>query len=152
MKPKPFNIRNSNGRNGLHVRTHFHRKRLGHDNSACGDCRGYVFCFQTENQIFYNRPPVFNLYAKHMDPERWSRIISFADPEKFAKTSGYQLWNSLLALGSGFWSGLGFTQSRLKWNYLSEAHTDFILSIAGEELGFMTILPVIPPYRHKFRK
>jgi cell division protein FtsW len=51
-----------------------------------------------------------------------------------------------MALGSGFWSGLGFTQSRLKWNYLPEAHTDFILSIVGEELGFIAIMLVVFGY------
>jgi cell division protein FtsW len=90
--------------------------------------------------------PFLFIYAKYMDPERWSRITSFMDPEIVAKDSGYQLWNSLMALGSGFWSGLGFTQSRLKWNYLPEAHTDFILSIVGEELGFIAILLVIFGY------
>lgn len=90
--------------------------------------------------------PFLFIYAKYMDAERWSRMTSFLDPEIVAKDSGYQLWNSLMALGSGFWSGLGFTQSRLKWNYLPEAHTDFILSIVGEELGFIAILAVIFGY------
>ncbi|MFZ2656973.1 MAG: putative peptidoglycan glycosyltransferase FtsW [Victivallales bacterium] len=90
--------------------------------------------------------PFVFFYVKFMDAERWSRITSFMDPELVAKDSGYQLWNSLMALGSGFWGGLGFTQSRLKWNYLPEAHTDFILSIVGEELGFIAILLVIFGY------
>ncbi|HBC85527.1 MAG TPA: stage V sporulation protein E [Lentisphaeria bacterium] len=90
--------------------------------------------------------PFVVIYLKYMDPERWSRITSFMDPESVAKDSGYQLWNSLMALGSGFWSGLGFTQSRLKWNYLPEAHTDFILSIVGEELGFIALLLVMFGY------
>ncbi len=90
--------------------------------------------------------PFLVVYLKYMDPERWSRITSFMDPESVAKDSGYQLWNSLMALGSGFWSGLGFTQSKLKWNYLPEAHTDFILSIVGEELGFFAIMLVIFGY------
>ncbi len=90
--------------------------------------------------------PFVLLYLKYMDAERWSRVTSFLDPELVAKDSGYQLWNSLLALGSGFWGGLGFTESRLKWNYLPEAHTDFIMSIVGEEMGFVAILLVIIAY------
>ncbi len=90
--------------------------------------------------------PFVFAYLKIMDPERWSRVTSFLDPELVSKTDGYQLWNSLMALGSGFWGGLGFTQSRLKWNYLPEAHTDFIMSIVGEEMGFIAIMLVIFGY------
>jgi cell division protein FtsW len=86
------------------------------------------------------------LYLKKFDLERWSRMTSFLDPEKVQKTDGYQLWNSLMAFGSGNWFGLGFAESRLKAKYLPEAHTDFILSIVGEELGFLFILLVILAY------
>ena len=60
--------------------------------------------------------------------------------------SGYQLWLSLLALGSGSWTGVGFAESRLKHKYLPEAHTDFILSIVGEELGYVWMCVVILAY------
>ena len=73
-------------------------------------------------------------------------IAVFMDAEAYRMTSGYQLWNSLLALGSGGWTGVGFTESRLKLMYLPENHTDFILSIVGEELGFITLLTVIVAY------
>ena len=68
--------------------------------------------------------------------ERARRIASFTNPEAVAQGEGYQLWNSLLALGSGGSFGQGFGESRMKHEYLPEAHNDFILSIAGEELGF----------------
>lgn len=90
--------------------------------------------------------PTIFAYLKYHDPERWSRLTSFLDPESCAMTDGYQLWMSLLALGSGFWTGLGFTQSRMKGMYLPEAHTDFILSIVGEELGYVAICAVILAY------
>ena len=79
-------------------------------------------------------------------PERMRRITSFQNPEAVAQGEGYQLWNSLLALGSGGAYGQGFTESRMKLEYLPEAHNDFILSIVGEELGFMGMCVVILLY------
>ena len=85
-------------------------------------------------------------FIKAFDPMRTARLTVFMDAETYKMTSGYQLWNSLLALGSGGWTGVGFTESRLKLLYLPENHTDFILSIVGEELGFITLLTVIVAY------
>ncbi len=78
-----------------------------------------------------------------VSPERFSRLTSFMNPELVQQGDGYQLWHSILALGSGGWTGLGFTESRMKKFYLPEAHTDFILSIVGEELGFLAVLLVL---------
>ena len=91
-------------------------------------------------------PPTAVLVIQKFDAMRWSRLTVFMDAESYRMTSGYQLWNSLLALGSGGWTGVGFTESRLKLMYLPENHTDFILSIVGEELGFITLLTVIVAY------
>ena len=91
-------------------------------------------------------PPVAVLVIKQFDAMRWGRLTVFMDAEAYKMTSGYQLWNSLLALGSGGWTGVGFTENRLKLMYLPENHTDFILSIVGEELGFITLLTVIVAY------
>ena len=85
-------------------------------------------------------------YIKNYDLERWSRLTSFLQPELLQKSDGYQLWNSILALGSGNWFGIGFMESRLKAKYLPEAHTDFILSIVGEELGLISTTMVIGAY------
>jgi cell division protein FtsW len=85
-------------------------------------------------------------WCKYMDPERWSRLTSFMNPELVRNDDGYQLWNSQLALGSGGWFGLGFMESRLKAKYLPEAHTDFILAIVGEELGYFFLILVITAY------
>lgn len=79
-------------------------------------------------------------------PWRLARLVTFLDPEKYKMGDGYQLWGSLLALGSGGWTGLGFTESRMKAEYIPDDHTDFILAIVGEELGFVFILVVIIAY------
>ena len=74
------------------------------------------------------------------NPERISRITAYTHPEKYQQDESYQLWYSQLALGSGGWTGMGFTESRMKHFYLPEAHTDFIVAIIGEEVGFLGIL------------
>lgn len=68
---------------------------------------------------------------------RFRRILAFLDPFKVAQNEGYQLVQSLLAIGSGRVWGLGIGGSRQKMEQLPDAHTDFIMSIAGEELGFV---------------
>lgn len=85
-------------------------------------------------------------YLMSFDPMRRDRLTIFLNPEPYQMEEGYQLWNSLLALGSGSWTGLGFTESRMKMKYLPEAHTDFILSIVGEELGLVSLLLVLTAY------
>jgi cell division protein FtsW len=79
-------------------------------------------------------------------PERQARITSFLNPEICQFDEGLQLWNSMLAIGSGGAYGVGLTESRIKAKYLPEAHTDFILSIVGEELGFIGMGLVIVGY------
>lgn len=81
-----------------------------------------------------------------ISPVRMARVTSFMDPERFSDDNGYQLWHSLLALGSGDWSGLGFMESKMKLLYLPESHTDFILAVCGEELGFIGMTGVILGY------
>lgn len=85
-------------------------------------------------------------YIYLFDAERLARATSFMHPELVHQGEGYQLWNSLLALGSGNWFGIGFMESRMKAKYLPEAHTDFILAIIGEELGFIAIFAIIVLY------
>ena len=86
------------------------------------------------------------IIIKYTSKVRWARMTSYLEPEKYQATTGYQLWLSILALGSGSWTGRGFAHSRLKANYLPEAHTDFILSIIGEELGYLAIVTIIALY------
>jgi len=80
------------------------------------------------------------------NPERLGRITAFRNPEQHAKSEGFQLWYSQLAIGSGGGAGLGLTRSRMKRLYLPEASTDFILAVVGEELGFMAICGVTLMY------
>jgi cell division protein FtsW len=71
------------------------------------------------------------------EPYRMARFTSFLDPWKDPKGNGYQLIQSLLALGSGGIWGVGLGRSRQKCYYIPEPHNDFIFSIIGEELGLI---------------
>jgi len=77
------------------------------------------------------------------DPKKFSRILSFLDPWKYGQDVGYQLKQSLLAIGSGGFFGMGPGQSRAKLFYLPDAHTDFILSIFSEELGLIGVILIL---------
>jgi len=76
-------------------------------------------------------------------PYRFRRVFSFLDPFQDAQNSGYQLVQSLYGLGSGGWFGLGLGEGRQKLFFLPEAHNDFIMSVVGEELGFVGISLVV---------
>jgi cell division protein FtsW len=80
------------------------------------------------------------------EPYRMRRITSFTDPFADPFGSGYQLANALMAIGRGEWLGVGLGASVQKLSYLPEAHTDFILAVIGEELGFAGICLVIALY------
>ena len=73
------------------------------------------------------------------EPYRLSRLSAFLDPWESPKGEGYQLIQSLYALGNGGWFGTGLFHSRQKYRFLPFAESDFILSIIGEELGFVGI-------------
>ncbi len=78
-----------------------------------------------------------------MEPYRFERLASFADPFKDTQGNGWQAVQGLYALASGGWWGVGLGASREKWSYLPNAHTDFILAIIGEELGLVGTLLVV---------
>lgn len=69
-------------------------------------------------------------------PYRARRLAAFLNPFQDARDSGYQLVQSLYALGSGGFLGVGMGGSNQKMLYLPEAHNDFIMAVVGEELGF----------------
>ena len=76
-------------------------------------------------------------------PYRLQRIVGFMDPWADAYGKGYQLSHSLIAFGRGEWFGVGLGGSVEKLFYLPEAHTDFLLAVIGEELGFVGVFVVI---------
>lgn len=75
-----------------------------------------------------------------LEPYRLSRLSAFLNPWASPKGEGYQLLQSLYALGSGGWFGVGLFNSRQKFAFLPFAESDFILSIIGEEVGFVGLL------------
>ncbi len=76
-------------------------------------------------------------------PQRVQRLTAFLDPEAHKNDSGGQVWNALVAFGSGGMSGLGLGEGVQKMRYLPEAHTDFIFPNIGEELGLIVTLSVV---------
>jgi cell division protein FtsW len=74
---------------------------------------------------------------------RLRRLMTFLDPWREAAGSGFQVIQSLIAFGSGQFWGRGLGESRQKLFYLPEAHTDFVYSVIGEELGLLGALLVL---------
>lgn len=68
---------------------------------------------------------------------RWQRVTSYLDPFADPFDTGFQLVNSLIAIGRGDWFGVGLGESVQKLFYLPEAHTDFVFAVLAEELGFV---------------
>ena len=79
-------------------------------------------------------------------PYRWARIRAFLDPWAHRHDIGYQVAQSLISVGSGGLFGVGLGESKQKLFFLPEAHTDFIFSIIGEELGLLGALLTIALY------
>ena len=69
-------------------------------------------------------------------PYRMQRVLTFLDPWQDKQNTGYQLTQSLMAIGRGDWFGMGLGASLSKRGFLPEAHTDFIFAIIAEEFGF----------------
>ncbi len=76
-------------------------------------------------------------------PYRLQRVIGFLDPWADPFGKGYQLSHALIAFGRGEWFGVGLGASVEKLLYLPEAHTDFLLAVIAEELGFVGVLTVL---------
>jgi cell division protein FtsW len=76
-------------------------------------------------------------------PYRLQRVLTFLDPWKDPQGHGYQTVESLLGFGAGGSFGVGLGESHQKLFFLPAAHTDFILSIVGEELGFAGVAAVL---------
>lgn len=73
----------------------------------------------------------------YMQPYRWQRIITYLNPWQDPQGTGFQIIQSLIAIGSGGLWGSGIAQSQQKYFYLPMQHTDFIFAIMAEEIGFI---------------
>jgi len=80
--------------------------------------------------------PILFVLITHVS-YRNARMISFLHPESDPQGAGFQLLQSLIAVGSGGFTGVGLMESKQKLFYLPEAHTDFIYAVICEELGFI---------------
>jgi cell division protein FtsW len=77
------------------------------------------------------------------DPMRRKRIFGWWDLDQHKDGVGYQAYQAMIALGSGGWNGLGLGNGRQKLGFVPEDHTDFILSVIGEELGLIATLFIL---------
>ena len=77
---------------------------------------------------------------------RVARLTAFLDPRAYADGSGYQVQQSLIAMGSGGLTGVGFGEGRQKFGFLPEAHNDFIFAMVGEEWGLVGVLFLVGLY------
>jgi cell division protein FtsW len=87
-------------------------------------------------------PPLFYFLVMRVS-YRSDRVTAFLYPEKDPQHHGFQLIQSLIAVGSGGLTGVGLMESRQKLFYLPEAHTDFIYAVLCEELGFLGAIAVL---------
>ncbi|MBM4218427.1 MAG: putative lipid II flippase FtsW [Gammaproteobacteria bacterium] len=78
-----------------------------------------------------------------LSPYRLKRILAFLDPWSDPFDSGFQLTQSLIAVGRGEWFGVGLGSSIQKLFYLPEAHTDFVFAVLAEEFGLVGVLVVV---------
>ena len=86
--------------------------------------------------------PVLYILITHV-AYRQARLMAFINPDSDPQGAGFQLLQSLIAVGSGGFTGVGLMESKQKLFYLPEAHTDFIYAVICEELGFIGALVVI---------
>jgi cell division protein FtsW len=76
-------------------------------------------------------------------PWRLKRLVTFLDPWADPQDAGFQVVQSLIAIGSGGTNGLGFAQGKQKMLFLPFAHSDFIFAVVGEELGLVGALTIV---------
>lgn len=81
--------------------------------------------------------------AVYLDPVRLRRITAFMDVEGNKSDSSYQLWQGMVAFGTGGVDGIGLGNGRQQLAYLPEAHTDFIFPVIGEELGLVVTAGIV---------
>ena len=108
----------------------------------------FTICFAAgmrPRHLVYALVPALLFVGKMLifTPFRWRRLISFVDPWADQQGAGYQVVQSLIAVGSGGTHGVGFAQGRQKLLFLPFAHSDFIYAVIGEELGLIGALVVV---------
>ncbi len=82
-----------------------------------------------------------------LKPYQKSRLVSFVDPERYRESTGYHVIQSRIAIGSGGLFGKGFLKgSQSQYQFLPTRHTDFIVSVVGEEFGFVGISVLFSMY------
>ena len=86
---------------------------------------------------------VLAVMVVYISPYRMARVLSFTDPWADAKNTGFQLTQALIAFGQGEFLGAGLGNGIQKLFYLPEAHTDFLFSVLGEELGLIGVMLTI---------
>jgi cell division protein FtsW len=94
--------------------------------------------------VFSGMPVVF-LYV-WLHAHAWNRLVAFLEPEQHRLDVGYQLFESLVAVGSGRWHGVGLGMGHQKLQFLPEAHTDFIFAVLAQELGFVGVVAVVAAF------
>jgi cell division protein FtsW len=114
--------------------------------AVCG-----IMLFIAGARIRYAVVPVllgaaFLYHSLTHDAMRMHRILAWLHPEDAKDGVGYQAYQALIALGSGGLRGLGLGDSRQKLGFVPEHHTDFILSIIGEELGLIATIAVVATF------
>jgi len=93
------------------------------------------------SMVILSAPAIYVLIAS--SPYRWKRVMAFLDPWNDPFGSGFQLVQSFIAFGRGSIFGTGIGNSKQKLFFLPEAHTDFIFSLIGEEMGLIGAVMVI---------
>ncbi|MGA0781272.1 MAG: FtsW/RodA/SpoVE family cell cycle protein, partial [Ilumatobacteraceae bacterium] len=84
----------------------------------------------------------FVTYAR-LDGDKWARFTSFLDIHGTRETDGYQVYQALISISNGGLTGTGIGAGTGKWGYVPLAHTDFIFSIVGEEMGLLGVLGLL---------
>lgn len=112
---------------------------------------GFILFFVAHGSIthlLYTALPAVGsaLLLIFLKPYRFRRILIFLDPWADPQGAGFQIIQSLIAIGSGGWTGVGITNSKQKFFYLPMQHTDFIFSIIAEETGFIGTTLLISLY------
>lgn len=80
------------------------------------------------------------IWYQVLKPHQQNRLLVFLDPSRDPKASGYHIAQSRIAIGSGGWTGKGYTEgSQKRLAFLPEQHNDFIWAVLGEELGFLGV-------------